>query len=90
MKTDDMTPAQIKAEDECLAELTDTIWWYLQDRSIPWERVAAIAEMLPGEIENRNEAAYDRQQAALMESGGIDDTTYRRQMKEAGRERQLR
>ncbi len=34
---------------------------------------------------NRNEAAYERQQEALMEGGGPDDSAYRRSLIEAGR-----
>lgn len=35
--------------------------------------------------DNQNEAAYERQQAAMMESGGPDDAAYRRDMIAAGR-----
>jgi hypothetical protein len=35
--------------------------------------------------DNRDEAAYERQQEKIMEDGGVDDTTYRRDMKLAGR-----
>jgi predicted RNA-binding Zn-ribbon protein involved in translation (DUF1610 family) len=35
--------------------------------------------------ENRDEAAYDRQQEKLMENGGVDDSAYRRDMKFSGR-----
>ncbi|GGA64612.1 hypothetical protein [Pelagibacterium lentulum] len=35
--------------------------------------------------DNENEAAYERQQASLMESGGPDDSAYRRDMIAAGR-----
>lgn len=37
------------------------------------------------ERDNAAEAAWERQQKSLMESGGPDDTAYRRQMTEAGR-----
>lgn len=40
--------------------------------------------------DNRDEAAYERQQEKLMESGGVDDSTYRRDMIEAGRGHLLR
>jgi hypothetical protein len=35
--------------------------------------------------EARNEAAYERQQESLMESGGPDDSAYRRDVQNAGR-----
>jgi hypothetical protein len=35
--------------------------------------------------QNMNEAAYEREQEKLMESGGLDDSTYRQDMKDAGR-----
>ncbi|RWO34772.1 MAG: hypothetical protein EOS10_00265 [Mesorhizobium sp.] len=35
--------------------------------------------------ENRAEAAYERQQQSLMESGGTDDSSYRRDLTNAGR-----
>ena len=43
-----------------------------------------------GHLQNRNEAAYERQQERLMESGGPDDSAYRRNMIEAGRGHLLR
>lgn len=42
------------------------------------------------DYEARAEAAYNRQQEALMESGGPDDSAYRRDMKNAGRGHLLR
>lgn len=35
--------------------------------------------------DNQNEAAYERQQQALLETGGPDDSAYRRDMIAAGR-----
>lgn len=37
------------------------------------------------EYENRAEEAWEARQQSLMESGGPDDSAYRRQMHEAGR-----
>ena len=63
--------------------------WELTD-----EEIAALALDLPGEAkairENEAEAAWDRQQQSLMESGGPDDSTYRRDMIAAGRGHLLR
>lgn len=44
-----------------------------------------IAAECDGILQNRAEAAYERQQADLMESGGPDDAAYRRDMINAGR-----
>jgi hypothetical protein len=41
-------------------------------------------------IDNENETAWLSQQEALMESGGPDDSSYRRSMKDAGRGHLLR
>jgi hypothetical protein len=40
---------------------------------------------LDASADARNEAAYERQQQSLMESGGPDDSSYRRDMINAGR-----
>ena len=58
-----------------------------------WEATEQDARNLAADLvteflaraENRNEAAYDAYQARLMESGGPDDSAYRRDMKLAGR-----
>ena len=50
----------------------------------PQETRNLVANILE-ELDGRAEAAYERHQAALMESGGHDDSAYRRQMREAGR-----
>ncbi len=53
------------------------------------EQIATLAADIPAEyaafLEDRNEAAWDRQQQSLMESGGPDDSAYRRDMINAGR-----
>jgi hypothetical protein len=53
------------------------------------EQIANLAKDIPREVgaimEARNEAAWERQQESLMESGGHDDSAYRRDMVNAGR-----
>jgi hypothetical protein len=53
------------------------------------EQIANLAADIPGECEAiddaRNEAAWERQQQRLMESGGPDDSAYRRDLANAGR-----
>ena len=44
-----------------------------------------IAAECEGILENRAEQAWDRQQESLTESGGPDDSAYRRGMIDAGR-----
>ena len=44
-----------------------------------------IAAQMQDDIQNENERQYDAQQESLMESGGLDDSAYRRDMKDAGR-----
>ena len=61
----------------------------LHEHAMDLKQIALIAANLPGEAEEMNlleaERAWERQQDALMESGGPDDTQYRRDMKDAGR-----
>ena len=58
------------------------------------DQIANLALDIPGECkaiaENRAEAAYEREQQSLMESGGPDDSAYRRDMIAAGRGHLLR
>ena len=53
------------------------------------EQIANLAADIPGECEaiedSRNEAAWERRQQSLMESGGPDDSSYRRDIISAGR-----
>jgi hypothetical protein len=49
----------------------------------------AIEDWL-GDRERAAEAAYERQQQSLMESGGPDDSHYRQSLKDAGRGHLLR
>lgn len=55
---------------------------------LPADRLAKLAAMVEAEEaaeENRTEAAWERQQESLMESGSPDDSSYRRDMINAGR-----
>lgn len=69
--------------------LTAVCEMLLDEWELTPEQIANLAKDLPGECEaitdNRAEAAYMRQQEALMESGGRDDSAYRRDMISAGR-----
>ena len=53
------------------------------------EQIANLAADIPRECEAiedaRNEAAWERQQQRLMESGGPDDSSYRSDITNAGR-----
>lgn len=71
------------------ALLTD-ICKQLLDERLSSEDIANLAKDIPGECDNMCEAAYDRQQERLMESGGPDDSSYRRDMVLAGRGHLLR
>ena len=61
----------------------------LSEWNLTPEQIASLAKDLPGECtamsDNRAEAAWCDQQQRLMESGGPDDSAYRRDMKAAGR-----
>lgn len=67
---------------EICKELLD--YWCLKP-----EQIANLAADIPAECkaieEDRNEAAWERHQQSLMESGGPDDSSYRRDMINAGR-----
>jgi hypothetical protein len=64
--------------------LTDVCDLLMGDYSLTLDQIRNLAADILGECENLNEQAYERQQA-LMESGGPDDSAYRRAMTEAGR-----
>ena len=49
-----------------------------------------IAGALTEAIDNADEAAYDRQQERLMETGGVDDSREREAVRDAGRGHLLR
>jgi len=76
------------------AALTEICTQLLNDYGLTLEQIAHFAADIPGECqaieEDRNEAAWDRQQQSLMESGGPDDSAYRRDIINAGRGHLLR
>lgn len=57
----------------------------LQASDCPLDEVRAVLRAALSQYENRLEGAYQRQQERLMEDGGPDDSTYRRNLVEAGR-----
>jgi hypothetical protein len=71
------------------AALTSICEQLLQDWDLTLEQIANLAADIPGECEaiedNRNEVAWMNQQESLMESGGPDDSQFRRDMINAGR-----
>ena len=79
-----MTPTQ-----KSNAALTDVCRLLLDEYELTQEQIANLAKDIPGECEamrdNAAEAAWCAQQERLMESGGPDNSTYRRQLIEAGR-----
>ena len=79
-----MTPAQ-----KTNAALTDVCRMLIEDYELTPEQIANLAKDIPGECDamrdNAAEAAWCAQQELLMESGGPDNSTYRRQLIEAGR-----
>lgn len=74
--------------------LTDICIQLLDNYDFTPEQIASLAADIPRECEaieeNRNEAAYERQQESLMENGGPDDSAYRNDMINAGRGHLLR
>jgi hypothetical protein len=71
------------------AALTSICEQLLDEWELTPEQIANLAANIPSECqaieENRNEAAWERQQESLIESGGPDDGAYRREMIAAGR-----
>lgn len=69
--------------------LTDVCKMLLDDWGFDAAQIAALAADIPAECkaieDDRNEAAWERQQQRLMESGGPDDSSYRRDIINAGR-----
>jgi hypothetical protein len=66
----------------------------LDDYGLTLKQIANLAGNLHSECEaieeDRNEAAWERQQQSLMESGGPDDSQFRTDMRNAGRGHLLR
>lgn len=79
-----MTPAQ-----KTNAALTEVCRLLLDDYELTPQQIANLAKDIPGECEemrdNAAEAAWCAQQERLMESGGPDNSAYRRDMIAAGR-----
>lgn len=65
--------------------LTDVCDLLMGDYSLTLDQIRNLAADILGECENLNEQAYERQQAELMESGGSDNSSYRKAMTDAGR-----
>lgn len=69
--------------------LTDICRQLLDEWEMSPEEIANLAEGIPGECaamaDNRAEAAWMDRQQSLMESGGPDDSAYRRSVIAAGR-----
>lgn len=55
-----------------------------------YDDAAGIAAQIGNELQNEAEQRYDSNQEMLMESGGVEDSAYRRDMKDAGRGHLLR
>jgi hypothetical protein len=68
-------------------DLLDDICQQISEWDLTSEQIANLAKDVPREVgaimEARNEAAWERQQ--VMESGGPDDSEFRRDMQNAGR-----
>lgn len=71
------------------AALTDACLLLMDDYGLSPEQIANLATDLPRECaamaDNRAEASYLDHQQSLMESGGRDDSAYRRDMIATGR-----
>ena len=71
------------------AALTSICEQLLDEWELTPQQIANLAADIPGECEaiedSRNEAAWERRQQSLMESGGPDDSSYRRDIISAGR-----
>jgi hypothetical protein len=70
-------------------DLLDDICQQISEWDLTSEQIANLAKDVPREVgaimEARNEAAWERQQESLMESGGPDNSAYRRDIINAGR-----
>jgi hypothetical protein len=80
----EMPPAGVPYPNDLLADICEQI----SEWDLTPEQLANLAKDIPREVgaimEARNEAAWERQQEYLTESGP-DDSTYRRDMQNAGR-----
>lgn len=72
--------------NKALADLCNQLLNYYE---LTPEQIASLAADIPGECkaieESRDEAAYERQQQSLMETGGPDDSQFRKDLRDAGR-----
>lgn len=77
--------------NEALAEVCTLL---MDEYELSLKEITTFAAQLPKQCsdidDNRNEAAWQRQQESLMESGGPDNSHYRKSMIEAGRGHLLR
>lgn len=75
-------------------EMLTKVCEFLMEWDVSLEDVRLIASDLPGEFEAmiraENERAWEAQQERLRESGGPDDSHYRKTMRDAGRGHLLR
>lgn len=55
-----------------------------------YDEAQEIAAQIGNELQNEDERRHESMQKRLMESGGSDDSAYRRDMKDAGRGHLLR
>ena len=76
------------------AALEDICRQLLEEWELTPEQISSLAANIPGECanmrDNAAEAAWCAQQESLMESGGPDQSTYRRDMIAAGRSHLLK
>lgn len=76
------------------AALTDICRQLMDEWGLSIEEISNLAKNIPGECkaiaDNRAEAAWMDRQSRLMESGGPDDSAYRRSIVDAGRGHLLR
>jgi len=74
--------------------LTDVCEMLLDQYRLSPDEIASLAKDIPGECramaDNRAESAWMDHQQSLMETGGPDDSAFRRDMKNAGRGHLLR
>lgn len=77
--------------NEALTEVCNLL---LDDYGLNSEQIANLAKDIPSEctgiLDNRAEADWEHRQQHLMESGGTDDSKFRRDMRDAGRGHLLR
>lgn len=74
--------------------LTEVAEILLDEWELTVDEISQLAQNLSEEaaaiVETRNEEAYERHQQSLMESGGRDDSSYRKNMIDAGRSHLLK